>query len=49
MPSIEDKKKIPFFYLGPDNDWRKILSKDKKFELTDLFKNDLKELGYEQV
>ena len=43
------KKKIPFFYLGPDNDWRKILSKDKKFELTDLFKNDLKELGYEQV
>jgi hypothetical protein len=49
VPSIEDKKKIPFFYLGPDNDWRKILSKDKKFELTDLFKNDLKELGYEQV
>jgi len=47
VSSKEVKKKIPFFYLGPDNDWKKILDKNQQLELTNVFKNDLKELGYE--
>jgi len=47
VSSKKNKKKIPFFYLGPDNDWRKILDKDQQSEFTDIFKEDLKELGYE--
>ena len=38
--------KIPFFNLGPDNDWKKILDKDQQTKLTDMFKEDLIELGY---
>jgi hypothetical protein len=45
--SKKNKEKIPFFNLGPDNDWRKILDKDKQEKLTDVFKEDLIELGYE--
>jgi len=47
VSSKKNKKKIPFFYLGPDNDWRKILDRDQQSEFTDIFKEDLKELGYE--
>ncbi|MDB4033968.1 sulfotransferase domain-containing protein [Candidatus Pelagibacter sp.] len=45
--SKKNEKKIPFFNLGPDNDWRKILDKDKQEKLTNIFKDDLIELGYE--
>ena len=45
--SKKNKEKIPFFNLGPDNDWRKILDKDQKSKLTNIFKEDLIELGYE--
>ena len=45
--SKKNKEKIPFFNLGPDNDWRKILDKDQQSKLTDIFKEDLIELGYE--
>ena len=45
--SKKNKKKIPFFYLGPDNDWKKILDKDNQSKLTETFKKDLNELGYE--
>ena len=41
------REKIPFFNLGPDNDWRKILDKDQQLNLTKIFKEDLIELGYE--
>jgi len=44
--SKKSREKIPFFNLGPDNDWRKILDKDQQLKLADIFKNDLKELGY---
>jgi|TARA_B110000003_G_C16581170_1_gene508151 hypothetical protein len=47
VSSKKNKKKIPFFYLGPDNDWKKILDKDNQSKLTETFKKDLNELGYE--
>ena len=47
VPSKKKEEKIPFFNLGPDNDWRKILDKDQQSKLTDIFKDDLVELGYE--
>ena len=47
VPSKKNEKKIVFFNLGPDNDWRKILDKDEQVKLTDIFKEDLIELGYE--
>jgi len=47
VPSKKNEKKIPFFNLGPDNDWRKILDKDQQLNLTKIFKEDLIELGYE--
>ena len=45
--SKKNEEKIPFFNLGPDNDWRKILDKDKQEKLTNILKDDLIELGYE--
>ena len=47
VPSKKNEEKIPFFNLGPDNDWRKILDQDQQSKLTDIFKEDLIELGYE--
>ena len=47
VPSKKNKEKIPFFNLGPDNDWKKILNKDQQSNLTKIFKEDLIELGYE--
>ena len=47
VPSKKNEEKIPFFNLGPDNDWRKILDKDQQSKLKDSFKKDLIELGYE--
>ena len=41
-----DNEKIPFFNLGPDNDWKKILDKGQQIKLTDMFREDLIELGY---
>ena len=48
MPSKKDNEKIPFFNLGPDNDWKKILDANQQARLTDLFKKDLFELKYEK-
>jgi len=45
--SMKNEEKIPFFNLGPNNDWREILDKDKQKKLTDFFKEDLIDLGYE--
>jgi len=44
--SKEGKKKIPFFYLGPRNDWKKILDDDLKNKLNDVYKQNLLELSY---
>ena len=46
LSSNAREKKIPFFNLGPDNDWKRILDKDQQTKLTDIFKEDLIELGY---
>ncbi len=47
VDSKEDKnKKIPFFNLGPKNDWRQIISDDLKVKLESIFEKDLKELSY---
>jgi hypothetical protein len=39
--------KIPFFNLGPNNNWKKILNDDLKDKLNKVFKKKLKELSYE--
>tara|TARA_B100000780_G_scaffold19817_1_gene12809 strand:+ start:122 stop:976 length:855 start_codon:yes stop_codon:yes gene_type:complete len=47
VPSKRNNEKIPFFNLGPDNNWKKILDKDQQARLTDIFKEELIDLGYE--
>ena len=44
--SKNDPKKIPFFYLGPNNDWRNIFDEKYKIKLKSIFKDNLKELNY---
>ena len=39
-------KKIPFFNLGPKNDWKKILDPEIKKKIENNFKKEMKELGY---
>jgi len=47
VPHKEKKdKKIPFFNLGPKNDWKKIINEDFKLKLENAFGKDLKELSY---
>ena len=45
--SLKDKRKIKFFYLGPDNDWRKQLDKELINKMNKYYEGDLKKLGYE--
>ena len=44
--SKQRNKKIPFFYLGPENDWKKILDEKIQIKLSESFKDNLKELLY---
>ena len=44
--SKKTKKKIPFFNLGPDNDWKKVVPLDFQDQINICFKKDIKELGY---
>lgn len=39
-------KKIPFFNLGPKNNWKEIVSDELKLKLNNTFKKDLEELSY---
>ena len=39
--------KIPFFNLGPKNDWKTILNDDLRNKLNKIFKKKLEELSYE--
>ncbi len=41
-----NKKTIPFFYLGPNNDWKKILNKDYQNKLNTTFNKSLKFFSY---
>tara|TARA_B110001452_G_scaffold244713_1_gene228889 strand:+ start:872 stop:1726 length:855 start_codon:yes stop_codon:yes gene_type:complete len=40
-------RKLSFFNLGKNNDWKKILSSDVKNEMNKIFKDDLDKWGYE--
>ena len=44
--SKNDNKKIPFFHLGPKNDWKSMFDKTYQEKLNLIFKNNLKELNY---
>tara|TARA_B100001175_G_scaffold212308_1_gene180348 strand:- start:1048 stop:1869 length:822 start_codon:yes stop_codon:yes gene_type:complete len=39
-------EKIPFFFLGPKNDWKKLLDKEVALTIENSFKKEMKELGY---
>ena len=45
--SLKDKRKIKFFYQGPNNDWRKNLDKNMIKKMNEYYKEDLKKLKYE--
>ena len=44
--SKKKNKMIPFFNLGPDNNWKNILNKSFADKLCNIFAEDLLELGY---
>jgi hypothetical protein len=44
--SKQKNKKIPFFYLGPENDWKKILDQNITKKISENFEENLKELSY---
>ena len=44
--SKNDTKKIPFFHLGPKNDWKTFFHEDYKKKLNLQFNKNLKELDY---
>ena len=46
IKSRKENKQIPFFFLGPENDWKKILDEDLKLKLNNIFEKNLKELSY---
>ena len=46
VSSKNDLKTIPFFYLGPDNNWRKILDDDFQKKLNLIFERSLKFFSY---
>ena len=39
-------EKIPFFNLGPKNDWKKLLDHKVRSKIEIAFKKEMKELGY---
>ena len=39
-------EKKNFFYLGPNNDWRKFLNDNIRKKIEENFKNEMEELGY---
>ena len=46
LNSKTNKKKIPFFHLGPNNNWKNNFDQDFQNKLNKTFKENLKELGY---
>ncbi len=42
----ETGKKIPFFNLGPKNDWKKMLDEKIRIKIEEAFKKEMVELGY---
>jgi hypothetical protein len=46
VSSKNESKKIPFFHLGPENNWSNIFDKNYQKKLNLEFKQNLKELNY---
>ena len=46
LNSKTNNKKIPFFNLGPENNWENKLDKDFKIKVNEVFKKNLEELRY---
>ena len=46
LNSKTNNKKIPFFHLGPENNWENKLDKDFKIKVNEVFKKNLEELRY---
>ena len=47
--SIDSKSKnlrIPFFHLGPENNWKNKLDNNFKIKVNEVFKKNLEELHY---
>ena len=42
----ETKEKIPFFNLGPKNDWKRLLDLEIIIKIEKAFEKEMKELGY---
>ena len=42
----QTKKKVDFFHLGPENNWRNSLNEKIAKEIEKKFNNEMKELGY---
>ena len=45
--SKHDKRKIKFFYQGPNNDWKKNLNQELAQKMNEFYKDDLKKFNYE--
>ena len=43
---VDKNKKVPFFNLGPKNNWKKILDENLANKIDEVFEKDLKELNY---
>lgn len=41
-----ENKKIPFFNLGPNNNWKEMISKDLSLEIEKKFYEEMRETGY---
>ena len=41
-----DKRKIKFFYQGPNNDWKKNLNQELAIKMNEYYKDDLKKFNY---
>ena len=39
-------EKVPFFYLGPKNDWKQSLDPEIIQKIEKAFKKEMEELGY---
>ena len=46
ITSTKTKTKIPFFYLGPKNNWKNILDEKLQIKISNTFKGEFNELGY---
>jgi len=45
-PDNKLDKKVKFFHLGPENRWEKILNDNIKNDIENIFRDEMKDLGY---